>query len=102
MVGLRVLPTVSSGTWIMVKIALLFTSFLLTFGTGASAQSLEQVKKFRLEFIPNKMIYQWAQLTGDKAAKEFERSGTPRKEVFLYLNQIADHPLNVAVVHADL
>ena len=86
----------------MVKIALLFTSFLLTFGTGASAQSLEQVKKFRLEFIPNKMIYQWAQLTGDKAAKEFERSGTPRKEVFLYLNQIADHPLNVAVVHADL
>ena len=82
--------------------ALLFSLITMTSTFDVKAQSLDQIKKFRLDTIPNKMIYQWAKLSGVGEEKKVVKSGTARKEIVKYLDRIASDPLNVVVLHADL
>lgn len=80
----------------------LFLSVTLFFTVDVKAQSLDQIKKFRLDTIPNQMIHQWAKLSGVGEEKKVIKSGTAGKEIVKYLDRIASDPLNVVVLHADL
>ena len=81
---------------------LLFLLVTLISTVDVNAQNLDQIKKFRLDTIPNKMIYQWAKLSGVGEEKKVIKSGAARKEIVKYLDRIASDPLNVVVLHADL
>ena len=79
-----------------------FLLVTLFFAVDVNAQSLDQIKKFRLDTIPNKMIYQWAKLSGMGGEKKVKKSGPAKKEITKYLDQIASDPVNVVVLHTDL